>query len=129
MDGIIPPLRPLSFKLRMRLDHTLKAINELIEAGLIEENNGVYSVHSWDKRQYKSDLSTHRVKRFRNVSETPPDTDTDIDIEKEIYKEKESTKKVRNKFYAKPTSEEISERVRDELGLPVRSDRSGDTML
>jgi hypothetical protein len=41
------------------------------------------SPHNWDKRQYKSDVSTERVKRFRNgkrnVSETPPETEADTE--------------------------------------------------
>jgi hypothetical protein len=42
-------------------------------------------VKNWRKRQYKSDISTGRVKRFRersrNVSETHSDTDTDTDTD------------------------------------------------
>jgi hypothetical protein len=59
----------------------------LYEAGLLDVTNKKdcsWAVHSWDKRQYKSDTSTERVKRFRNVkrnvAETPPDTDTDTEI-------------------------------------------------
>jgi hypothetical protein len=48
-----------------------------------------YAIHAWDKRQYKSDTSTERVKRFRErssnatetVNETPPDTETETDTE------------------------------------------------
>lgn len=91
MGGMLPSSRELSFKLRMRLDHTLKALSSLIEVGLIEDNNGVLSIHSWGKRQYKSDVSTERVKRFRNEKrnskETPPDTDTDTEAEREDRQE------------------------------------------
>lgn len=47
---------------------------------------------NWAKRQFESDVSSWRVKqfrernkvkRFRNVSETAPDTDTDTETEKE----------------------------------------------
>jgi hypothetical protein len=61
-------------------------LGKLIEANLIEDRGDVLVPHNWDKRQYKSDTSTDRVKRFRNggkplrkrkatVSETPPDTE------------------------------------------------------
>ena len=54
---------------------------------------------------------------------------TDTDIEKEIYKEKESTKKVRKGYYGKPTTEEIAQRVRDELGIPSRNSKLGIAVL
>jgi len=66
----------------------------LLETGLIDEG---WNPTNWDKLQYVSDNSTKRVreyrkrqekqklndmKRFRNVSVTPPDTDTETDTEK-----------------------------------------------
>jgi len=48
---------------------------------------------NWDKRQFKSDDSYSRVKRFRNVTETPPDTDTDTDTEKKKEDKKEKVTK------------------------------------
>lgn len=59
-------------------------LGKLIEANLIEDRGDVLIPHNWRKRQYKSDVSTARVKQFRkrqrNVSETPPEqsrTDTE----------------------------------------------------
>ena len=71
-----------------------------IEKHFIDEN---WNVLNWDKRQYRSDLSTERVRKYRakkeqekngknetlqkrysNSEVTPPDTDTDTDIY--IYK-------------------------------------------
>jgi hypothetical protein len=67
----------------------------LADAGLLDRLNGGahgmhYGVHGWEKRQYKSDTSTDRVKRFRKrssnvdetVIETAPETDTDTDTDK-----------------------------------------------
>lgn len=90
----------LAFALRISVDEALSVVNDLIERGLIEVTESSVSPHNWDSRQYKSDVSTDRVKRFRNgkrnvsetvsetfhdrfmkqdhaVSETPPDTDTE----------------------------------------------------
>jgi hypothetical protein len=41
-----------------------------------------YEPHGWSERQYISDTSTHRVRKHRekrNVSVTPPDTETDTE--------------------------------------------------
>lgn len=56
-----------------------KAISELIERRLLDEREkGLFVPHNWLKRQYKSDFSTERVRRFRkrkrNVSETVHET-------------------------------------------------------
>lgn len=74
----------------MRMDEIafISLVDRLLIAGLFDVCKGgatgsYIAPHGWDKRQYKSDISTPRVKRFRerfrNVSETPPETETDID--------------------------------------------------
>lgn len=86
-DGLIPSLEGLKSLLRRRLDHLSCAVDRLVNEGLIDQCEDGYSPHNWLKRQYKSDCSTDRVKRFRNggrnVSETPPDTETEAETEKE----------------------------------------------
>jgi hypothetical protein len=69
-------------------------ITKLVRGGLLDNNDGVFSPHNWNGRQYKSDGSTERVKRFREkhrnvscnvssaVSETGPEqsrTDTEAE--------------------------------------------------
>ena len=39
-----------------------EAKRRLIDAGLIDEN---WQPHGWDKRQYASDVSTERVRKYR----------------------------------------------------------------
>jgi hypothetical protein len=82
-EGLIPPLEGLKSLLKRRLDHLSCAVERLVKDGLIDASGDGYSPHNWLKRQYKSDCSTDRVKRFRNgggnVSETPPDTETETD--------------------------------------------------
>jgi hypothetical protein len=95
-DGRLPPISELSFLLRCDDNACLTLVERLLNATLIDRVNGGangwgYAPHGWDKRQYKSDVSTDRVKRFRNVSvtanETPPDTETETEQKKKEKKE------------------------------------------
>ena len=69
----------------MSLEAATGSMKILRDSGLIDERRGLLSPHNWHKRQYKSDVSTDRVKRFRKRAlevsvtqeETPPDTDTE----------------------------------------------------
>lgn len=82
-DGSIPPLDDLKHMLKRRLDHLSTGVERLISIGLIDALADGYAPHNWTKRQYKSDVSTDRVRKYRekrNVSETPPDTETDTEL-------------------------------------------------
>ena len=89
--GVLPSLDDLSFELRLPTLVCKTEIDTLKAAGLIDGDKKL-KPHGWDKRQYKSDTSTERVKRFRErysnatetVNETGPDTDTETDTEKNI---------------------------------------------
>jgi hypothetical protein len=80
-DGRLPDIRTTSIKLRMQPRKVIRLMNDLRSAGLLDESNDLIFPHNWNIHQYKSDVSTERVKRFRersktvsgNVSETPPD--------------------------------------------------------
>jgi hypothetical protein len=81
-EGRIPPDDELKLVLSARLDYVKGGLKRLLKAGLIDPLKSGYEPHNWQKFQYKSDTSTERVqkhRRFRNVSETPPDTETDTD--------------------------------------------------
>lgn len=89
-DGVLPDVSDIAFHLRIEKNAVVTLLERLLNATLIDKLNGGtngyhYAPHNWDKRQYKSDTSTERVKRFRQRSETvtvtPPDTDTDTDTE------------------------------------------------
>lgn len=89
-DGVLPDVADIAFHLRIEKNAVVTLLERLLNATLIDKLNGGtngyhYAPHNWDKRQYKSDTSTERVKRFRQRSETvtvtPPDTDTDTDTE------------------------------------------------
>ena len=92
-DGRLPDLEAVAFALRIDLIAAGSLADRLRIAGLFDTRkggaNGSYiAPHGWEKRQYKSDTSTERVKRFRNAAkavsetapETPPDTDTDTEV-------------------------------------------------
>ena len=73
--GKLPPLSSLAFKLRVKPERARAFVEELKAAGLVDDDGkGNLAPHNWSKRQYLSDVSTDRVKRFRerrrNVS--PP---------------------------------------------------------
>lgn len=82
-DGHIPPIDDLKLLLNMRLDNLLRGLNALVTAALVDAKGGVtdgYEPHNWSKFQYKSDTSNERVAKHRakrNVTVTPPDTDTE----------------------------------------------------
>lgn len=77
--GEIPDTESVSYAFRATFEDTQKQIDSLIVCGLIDKVRGKLFPHNWFKRQYKSDKSTERVKRFRetqlkrfrNVTETP----------------------------------------------------------
>ena len=87
-DGKLPSNPDLAFALRIDEIALESLLDRLLIGGLIEvrkggQNGSYIAPHDWEERQYKSDTSTPRVKRYRkrsrNVTETAPDTDTDTD--------------------------------------------------
>jgi hypothetical protein len=92
--GVLPPIEDLAFLLRMRVDEVVDGIKWLENAGLIEgAGNGERSPHNWLKRQFQSDSSTERVKRFRNARRNVAETSTETPPESESESESESEKK------------------------------------
>lgn len=87
-DGSLPSVDDIAFALRTDSKKMLKVVEALLKAGLLDDSETGLKPHNWGSRQYKSDVSTDRVKRFRNakrnvspaVSETPPDTETEQSI-------------------------------------------------
>lgn len=89
-DGVLPSFDDVVFSLRLNPPTAAKLVKTLISNGLLDQSqtkDSVGSPHGWNNRQYKSDVSTERVKRFRNgkrgVSETAPDTETETDTDTE----------------------------------------------
>jgi hypothetical protein len=78
---IFEPDEDIIWRLRIKEKDYRKAISILESLDIISYENNVLIINKWEKRQFESDGSTERVKRFRerkrNVAETPPDTDTE----------------------------------------------------
>ncbi len=76
-NGTIPNVKEVAFQLRCGLSSAERWTSELVNNyGLLESNeDGTFHPKNWNRHQYKSDVSTERVKQFRerkgNVSETP----------------------------------------------------------
>lgn len=98
--GSLPQLEELAFALRMSEDALRGHLDALQAAGLIDVDPDTLAMspHNWSGRQYQSDTSSERVKRFRNakrnadetVDETPPDTEADSEPEietEQIYRD------------------------------------------
>ncbi len=67
-DGKLPS-KALAFHLRQDEQTIKDRLVELHEAGFLDRSKkGAYSPRNWSVRQYKSDSSTERVKRFRKRS-------------------------------------------------------------
>ena len=93
-NGTLPNVSDCSFALRLPFHETKTAFHQLENLALLVTDGETFQVRNWNKRQYKSDTSTDRVKRWRkqkrNVTVTAPDTDTDTDTEKEKIDKKEN---------------------------------------
>jgi len=89
-EGVLPPIAEIAFKLRMKTERVQRVLNELRAAGLFEDDERGVRPHNWDQRQYKSDGSTDRVKRFRaryrnvqkDLTETAPETEAEAEAER-----------------------------------------------
>ena len=76
----------IAFQLRITIEEWRQTLRHLIVKGLVNDEGQPIN---WDKRQFKSDSSTSRVKkhrdltkRFSNDDATPPDTETDTETDK-----------------------------------------------
>ncbi len=81
--GILPNVADLSYALRMPEEAVSDLLNEFYRLILLDEievDGGpmAYTPHNWSSRQFKSDVSTERVKRFRETKRnvSPPKTET-----------------------------------------------------
>lgn len=95
-DGALPTVADIAFALRFSEEKTTRILGELSNAGLLDDEESGVVPHNWGQRQFKSDVSTDRVRRYRkrdrNVDETfqetAPDTESDTDSESETESHK-----------------------------------------
>lgn len=110
----------LAFAMRIDAEELKKTKEALLKKGFIDQN---WVILNWDKRQFKSDSSSDRVrlhrekkksgikdeenetlqKRCRSVTETAPDTDTESDTESDTELKEKNNKKEKPKSNSKKT--------------------------
>jgi len=104
----LPDAKTICWRFRITKKTYNQCVKELESLGIISIKNKELTINKWNKRQYKSDSSTDRVKRFRersekrsmeqssSVSETVYHSNrvhsTEKEVEKESNKEKEEEK-------------------------------------
>lgn len=90
-DGVLPSADDIAITLRMKLAKVCEWLTKLHAGELLDKTETGFQPHNWNGRQYKSDVSTERVKRFRNgqrnVSETPDETSPETE-QKQITEKK-----------------------------------------
>jgi hypothetical protein len=93
--GDLPSVDDIAYFLRLSTHDAQQQIDELIFAGLVDIGKGQkLSPHNWENRQFVSDVSTERVRKYRQTKkketcnadetfqETPPEQNrTDSDTE------------------------------------------------
>lgn len=72
--GKLPHIADIAFSLRKPSSQVEKIIADLRERGLVDETDGTLHPHNWNGRQFKSDVSTDRVKEFRKRKGNDPPT-------------------------------------------------------
>jgi hypothetical protein len=86
-DGVLPSLPETAFRLRKSAEETAELIETLVAARLFDRTDRGIEPHDWNEWQYRSDVSSERVKRFRqrgrSVSETPSESDSETDSDPE----------------------------------------------
>jgi hypothetical protein len=80
-SNYLPTILLLSGATKQRLNSINRALDKLESLDMIKRNDHSLQIVNWDTRQYKTDDVNERVKRYRNVTRnvtvTPPDTDTE----------------------------------------------------
>ncbi len=81
--GTLPPISDIAYHLSRSSEKVIVLLTDLKERGLLDagDEKGIRP-HNWNGRQFNSDNVTSRVRKHRegvarNVTETPPDTDTE----------------------------------------------------
>lgn len=110
--GMIPlDLDDVAIRLRKPIGKVRDLIQVLLSANLLERTHGGYIIHDWEEMQFDSDVSTGRVKQFRErqktdnetemkrfkpVPETPDETVPDTEAYTDTKAEKKETTSLRS---------------------------------
>jgi len=66
-DGRLPDLDRAAFRLRMTKPRVVEKLEQLRSVNMVDLVDGVYVMHDWGQWQFKSDVSSNRVKRLRET--------------------------------------------------------------
>ena len=117
-DGNLPSEADVAFMLGRRRGDVRRDVAALLARRLLDVKDGVTVPHDWDSLQFKSDVSTQRVKDHRkrsngvshnvsgNGTETPPDTDSETETERKKKKDGANAPTLANLPIADPTEQE-----------------------
>lgn len=104
-EGILPPLDDIAIQLRVTAAKATEIIATLVKAQLLDKLETGFAPHNWNGRQYKSDVSNERVKRYRerkrNVTVAPPETDTETEQPEAIASGAEAPRDVRSELFGR----------------------------
>src|SRR6185503_3577440 len=64
-QGVLPSVPDIAFSIRMAPERVEQRMVALRDAGLLDETETGTAPHNWNGRQYKSDVSNERVRRYR----------------------------------------------------------------
>ena len=68
--GVLPPAGDIAVRLRIKPAKVAEWLTKLVQAKLMDNDDGVFRPHNWDDRQFKTDGSdptnSQRQKRFRD---------------------------------------------------------------
>lgn len=65
-DGVLPDLPAIAFALRLKEETAKQHVDALIEANLLDVTENGLIPHNWANRQYLSDTSKLRTRRYRD---------------------------------------------------------------
>lgn len=82
-DGNLPSVSQLAFKLRQSETRIEAWLIALVNLRFIDKTATGYIAHDWTDWNFDSDVSTERVKRFRERNCNALDTDTEEDTDKD----------------------------------------------
>jgi DnaD/phage-associated family protein len=129
-EGLPVTLDDISFETGLDTTACQEILKAFTEMNMISVEQGVYEISQWESRQFTSDSSTDRVRKFRdrqkedvkkggiendgytkrssNVSVTPPESDTESESDSESLEEKEekgAPSKIRHSDFARVSLE------------------------
>ncbi len=97
-DGILPSVDDVAFRLRLSVQDAEQHLSDLVLAGLIDiERNGQRTPHNWQHRQYASDSSAERTRKYRerNKKNTCDVTgDVTVTVQKQIQSQIQKKKEI-----------------------------------